>query len=108
MFVLKVFKLYILHSASSMAIKPYVTNEISRPYHLISSTFRFRGIRSNFSFLFHFSVRFLYSITSDETPRSVASHLKKKLKKKKKKKNMQRSGTEAIRTQISPQNQNGK
>ena len=37
----------------------HVTNGLSHPYHLDESIFNFRGIRSNFSFLFHFSLKFL-------------------------------------------------
>ena len=46
-------------------------------YHLDESTFIFRGIRSNFSFLFHFSMKIKTAnrIAPDRTPRFVASHL---------------------------------
>ena len=36
-----------------------VTNGISHPYHLGESTSIFRGNRSDFSFLFHFSMKFM-------------------------------------------------
>ena len=38
---------------------PLMTNGFSHPYHLDESTFIFRGIRSIFSFLFHFSMKFM-------------------------------------------------
>ena len=40
-------------------VNPLVMNGFSHPYHLDLSTFTFRGIRSNFSFLFHFSKKHL-------------------------------------------------
>ena len=40
-------------------IYPYVTNGLSHPYDLDESTFFLRGIGSNISFLFHFSMKFL-------------------------------------------------
>ena len=36
---------------------PFVTNGLSHPYQLDESTFIFRGIGSNFSFLLHFSMK---------------------------------------------------
>ena len=48
-----------------------MTNVLSHSYHLGDSTFIFMGIRSNFSFLFHFSNR----IAPDETPRFAPPHL---------------------------------
>ena len=41
------------------------------------STFIFRGIRSDFSFLFHFSMKIMSAnrIAPDGTPRFAASHL---------------------------------
>ena len=58
-------------------INPLVTNGFSHPYHLDESTSIFRGIRSKFSFLFHFSVKIMLAnrIAPDGTPRFVASHL---------------------------------
>ena len=55
--------------------KPLVTNGLPHPYHLDESTFLSRGIRSNFSFLFHFSMKFMSAkrIALDGTPRSAAS-----------------------------------
>ena len=38
-------------------INPLVINGISHPYHLDDYTFSFRGIRNEFSFLFHFSMK---------------------------------------------------
>ena len=54
-----------------------MTNGLSHPYHLDESTFIYRGIRSDFSFLFHFSMKFLQAnrIAPDGTPRFAASHL---------------------------------
>ena len=40
------------------SLNPLVTNGLSHPY-LDESTFVLRGISSNFSFLFHFSMNFL-------------------------------------------------
>ena len=40
-------------------VNPLVTNGLSHPYQLDESTFNFRGIRSNFSLLFHFSMKFV-------------------------------------------------
>ena len=40
-------------------INPLVTNGLFRPYHLTESIFIFRDIRSNFSFLIHFSIKFM-------------------------------------------------
>ena len=42
---------------SEIDINPLVTNGLSHSYHLDGSTFNFRGIGSNFSFLFHFSMK---------------------------------------------------
>ena len=54
-----------------------MTNGLSHPYHLGDSTFIFRGIRSDFSFLFHFSMKLSLAnrIAPDGMPRFVASHL---------------------------------
>ena len=54
-----------------------MTNRLSHPYHLDLSTFIFRGIGSNFSFLFHSSIKFMPAnrIAPDGTPRFAASHL---------------------------------
>ena len=50
---------------------------LSHPYQLDESTFIFRGIRSNFSFLFHFSMKIMSAnrIAPDGTPRFATSHL---------------------------------
>ena len=50
-------------------INPLVTNGLSHPYHLDESTFIFRGIWSDFSFLFHFPTKFMLAnrIAQDET-----------------------------------------
>ena len=54
-----------------------MTNRLSHPYHLDESILIFRGIRSNFSFLFHFSMKIKLAnrIAPDGTPRFAASHL---------------------------------
>ena len=54
-------------------INPYVTNGHFHPSFLDESTFVFRGSRSNFSFLFHFSMKFLKanSLAPDETLHSA-------------------------------------
>ena len=47
------------------------------PIHLGESIVNFMGVRSEFDFLFHFSMKFLQAnrIASDGKPRSAASHL---------------------------------
>ena len=40
-------------------VNPLLMNGISHRYHLDESTFIFRGIRSNFLFVFHFSMKFI-------------------------------------------------
>ena len=47
-----------------------MTNGFSHPYHLDESTFIYRGIRSDCSFLFHFSMKFMQAnkIAPDGTP----------------------------------------
>ena len=54
-----------------------MTNGFSHRYQLDESTFTFRGAWSDFYFLSHFSMKFLYAnrIAPDGTPRSAASHL---------------------------------
>ena len=56
---------------------PLVTNELSHLYHLDESIFIFRSIGSNFSFLFHFSMKIKIAnrIAPDGTLRFAASHL---------------------------------
>ena len=61
---------------------PYVTNGLSHSYHLDDITFFLRDIMSNFSFLFHFWMKYLStnSIVPDETLQKAtlqkaASHL---------------------------------
>ena len=44
---------WFLSSLAKTKINPLVTNELSHPYQMDESTFIFRGIRSDFSFLFH-------------------------------------------------------
>ena len=64
-------------SISSQLLNPYSTNGFSHHYHLGESTFMSRGLRSNFQFSAHFSMKFLLAnrIAPDGTPRSAASHL---------------------------------
>ena len=54
-----------------------MTKEISHSYHLDESIFILRGIGSNFSFLFHFSIKIISAnrIASDGMPHFAASHL---------------------------------
>ena len=40
-------------------LNPYLTNGFSLLYHLGQSTFIFRGVRSDFSILFNFSIKIL-------------------------------------------------
>ena len=58
-------------------LSPLVTNGLSHPYHLDESTFIFRGVRSKFSFAFHFSMKFMKAngMAPDGTPHFAASHL---------------------------------
>ena len=58
-------------------VNPYLTNGFSHHYHLDVSIFIFRGVRSDFYFLSHFSMKFLSAnrIAPDGKPRSAASHL---------------------------------
>ena len=60
-----------------LSVNPYMTNGFSHHYHLGESTLIFRGVRSDFEFLFYFLKKFLYAnrIAPDVTPRSAASHL---------------------------------
>ena len=54
-----------------------VTNGFFHSYYLDESTFIFRFIRGDFSFLFRFSMKIVQAnrIAPDGTPRSAASHL---------------------------------
>ena len=54
-------------------INLYLTNEFSHHYQLDESTYIFRGVRSDFYFLSHFSMKFLCAnrIAPDGTPRSA-------------------------------------
>ena len=65
-----------LQQVQTASINPLLTNGLSHPYHLDESTFNFRGIRSDFSFLFHFSMTIMSAnkIAPDGTPRFAASH----------------------------------
>ena len=60
-----------------LVLNPYLTNGFSHHYQLGESTFIYRGVRSDFYFLSHFSMKFLCAnrIAPDGTPSSAASHL---------------------------------
>ena len=66
----------IWHDLTSL-VNTYVMNRLPHPYHLDESIFFFRSIGSNFSCLFHFSMKFMSAnrIAPDGTPRFAASHL---------------------------------
>ena len=59
------------------SLNPYLTNGFSHYYQLGESTFTFRGVRSDFYLLSHFSMKFLRAnrIAPDGTPRFSASRL---------------------------------
>ena len=58
-------------------VNPLVTNGLSHSYYLDESTFNFRGIGRDVSFLFHFSMKFKIAnrIALDGSSRFAASHL---------------------------------
>ena len=58
-------------------LNPYLTNGFSHHDHLGECTISFRGVRSDFYFLSHFSMKFLCAngIAKGRTPHSAASHL---------------------------------
>ena len=58
---------------NTIGINPYLTNGFSHHYQLGESTFIFRGVRSDFYFSSHFSIKFPCTnrIASDGTPRSA-------------------------------------
>ena len=60
-----------------VCFNPHVTNGLSHSYHLDDYIFILRGIRSNFLFLFHFSLKFLSAnrIAPNGTSCFAASHL---------------------------------
>ena len=66
-----------LTNSYAFCFNSYMTNGFSHHYHLEESAFIFRGVRSDFKFLSHFSMNFCYAnrIAPDWTPRSAASHL---------------------------------
>ena len=59
------------------SVNPLVTNGFSHPYQMGESISNLRGIRSNFSFLFNFSMKFVSAnrIAPDGTPPFVVSHI---------------------------------
>ena len=68
---LKRYRKYSRPSKACAGLKPLVTNRLSHPYRLDEPISILRGIRSDFSFLFHFSIEFMKTnrITPDGTPR---------------------------------------
>ena len=52
-------------------------NGLAHHYHLVESTFIFKGVRSDFEFLFHFSMKILLAnkLTPDGVQHTVASYL---------------------------------
>ena len=66
-----------LNPETIFILNPLVTNGLSHPYHLDEFTFIFRGVMSNFSFLFHFSMKFMKAnrVAPDGTLHFAASHL---------------------------------
>ena len=60
-----------------LPIYPLVTNGLSHPYQMYESTFIFRVVKRNFSFLFHFSMNYFSAnrIAPDGTPHFAASHM---------------------------------
>ena len=61
----------------TLTINPFVTNGLSHPYQFGESTFVYRSIRTDFSFLFHFSMKNMCAniIAPDGKPHFAASHL---------------------------------
>ena len=59
----------------ALLVNPNKPSESSHPYQLDESTFIFRGIRSDLSYLFHFSMKFLLANrkAQDWTPSFAAS-----------------------------------
>ena len=66
-----------LNACNSNAFNPNRPNGFSQAYQMGESTFIFRGIRSNLSFLFKFSLKIKIAniLTPDRTPRFATSHL---------------------------------
>ena len=64
-------------NATLLLLNQLVTNVFSHPYHLDESTLIFRSIGSDFSFLFHFPLKFMSANkkATDGTPRFAASQL---------------------------------
>ena len=60
-----------------ISVNPLVTNGLSHPYQMDESIFIIKGSGCDFSFLFHFSMKFMSEnrIAPDGTPRFVVSHL---------------------------------
>ena len=59
------------------SINPHLPNGPIHPYQLDESISNFRGVRSTFSFLFYFDLKFLLANREDpdQTPHSAASDL---------------------------------
>ena len=68
---------FLLGDKNCEEINPLVMNGLSCLYHLDESILCLRGIRSNFSLLFHFSMKFMKAnrIAPDGMPCVAASHL---------------------------------
>ena len=64
-------------SFRARSVNPFVTNGLSHPYHLDESTFVFRGVESNVSLSFLFSMKFMSAsrIAADGMQHFAASHL---------------------------------
>ena len=69
--------LIVRHGSFCDLFNPYLTNGFAHHRQLDEFTFIFRGVRSDFYFLSHFSMKFLCAnrIAQVGTPRSAASHL---------------------------------
>ena len=65
------------HVESQFILTHFLTDGFSHPYHLDEHAFISRVIGSDFSTLFHFSMKFVSAnrIAPDGTPRFAASHL---------------------------------
>ena len=61
----------------NVIFNPYLTNGFTHHYQLGESTYIFRGVRGDFYFLSHFSMKFLCAnrLAPDVTPQNAASYL---------------------------------
>ena len=60
-------------------INPYLTNGFSHHYQLDESTFIFRGVRSVYYFLSHFSMKFLAAIGHRQTEYCRSGNIRENL-----------------------------